>query len=152
VQNVKANYKVRGNLIIEVEAETQRELFRELASLQEVFSEKRCGLCGCEAVIPVHRSVTVGKQTYEYCEWACTNTKCQARLSLGSMIEGGRLFPHRRLSANGKPDREKGTLDKHNGWSKYRGDPKDETPSTMPSTSRPTSATSIGNANGNNKK
>jgi hypothetical protein len=147
---MKANYKVRGNLIVEVAAETQRDLFHELSSAFEVFGEKKCGLCGSAEIVPVHRTVVQNRKVYEYAEWSCLG--CQARLSLGATMDGGRLFPHRKLNRAGKPDREHGTFGKHGGWTKYRGEveAKDERSSTMPPTSRPTSATSNGNAN--NKK
>jgi hypothetical protein len=146
---MKANYKVRGNLIVEVEAETQRELFHELASACEVFGEKTCGLCGSADILPVHRTVVQNRKVYEYAEWSCLG--CQARLNLGSNMEGGRLFPHRKLDRAGKPDREVGTFGKHGGWTTFRGEVKEETSSPMPLASRPTSPTNIGNANGNNK-
>jgi hypothetical protein len=154
VQNVKANYEVRGNLIVEVEAETQRELFHELASACEVFGEKKCGLCGSADIAPIHRTVVQNRKVFEYAEWHCLG--CQARLSLGCTMEGGKLFPHRKLGRAGKPDRERGMFGKHGGWTKFRGEveAKDARSSTMPSPSQPTSATGngIGNGNANNKK
>ena len=42
---MKAQLKVRPNLIVEIDADKQVELFSELASMQEVFGEKQCGKC-----------------------------------------------------------------------------------------------------------
>lgn len=117
-------YTIRPGLTIEVEAATQVELFEELASAAEVFGERECGLCHSEAIYPVYRHV--GK--LEFAEWACPD--CGARLSLGNTMEGGRLFPIRALTAEGKPDREKGSRGEHNGWTKYRGPASDGGPPT----------------------
>lgn len=120
----KATFTVRPGLIVEVEAATQLELFAELASAAEVFGEAACGLCGCKAVYPIHRHS--GK--YEFEEWACP--ECGARLSMGRTMEGGRLFPVRALTAEGKPDREHGTRGTHRGWTKYRGESNGDGPRT----------------------
>jgi hypothetical protein len=45
---MKAQFKVRPNLIIEVEEDKQVNLFKSLASIQEVFGENKCGKCGLE--------------------------------------------------------------------------------------------------------
>lgn len=121
---LQAQVKVGPHTIITVTAETQKELFKEIASAHEVFGERKCGLCGTEGIIPVHRTVTKGKKTYEYPEYHCPNRACRARLSLGSMQEGGQLFPIRKLTAEGKPSREEGTFDpRHMGWTRYKGKP-----------------------------
>ena len=120
---MKAQVKVGPNILIEIEAETQKELFQEMASAFEVFGEKKCGLCGKDGIVPAHRSVTKGKKTYDYPEYHCSNPECRARLSLGTMLEGGQLFPIRKLTPEGKPNREEGTWGKHNGWTKYKGNP-----------------------------
>jgi hypothetical protein len=125
---MKAQFKVNPRLIVEVEAETQKDLFKEIASAAEVFGEKKCGLCGSEQITFAHRTVTKGKKTYEYPEYHCES--CHARLSMGSMQEGGALFPIRKLvkdgSDKGKPSREEGEYGNHQGWTKYRGNPGDE--------------------------
>lgn len=127
---MKAQYKVKPDLIIEIEAETQKELFQKLASAVEVFGERKCGRCGFEQITFAYRTVTQGKKTYEYPEYHCGDQKCGARLSLGSAMEGGSLFPIRKLIADGpekgKPSREDGKYDsQHKGWTTYKGN-KDE--------------------------
>lgn len=113
-----------ANIDIEVEAETQRDLFREVARAVEIFGESKCGLCGCEAIVPVWRNVQNGKKAFEYAEMRCTNAACRATLSYGMAMEGGGMFPKRKLDKDGKPDNESGTWGGgHNGWTKYRGEP-----------------------------
>jgi hypothetical protein len=120
---MKATFQVRPDLCIEVDGETQKDLFRELAGVAEVFGERQCGLCASANIVPAFRTVTQGKKTFEYPEWHCP--ACGARLVMGSMMEGGRLFPHRKLDASGKPDRELGSAGKHHGWSHFKGEPRD---------------------------
>jgi hypothetical protein len=123
---MKAQVKVSKHIILEVSAETQKGLFEEIAAAHEVFGESRCGCCDSEDIRPVYRKVTKGKKSYEYPEYHCEN--CRARLSLGCHLEGGTLFPQRRLLENGQPatgeDREKGKFGKHRGWTTWKGEPK----------------------------
>ncbi len=132
---MKAQIRPSKNILVEVEAETQKDLFKEIASAHEVFGEKKCGLCGCEDIVPAWRTVTTVKgkktETWEYPEWHCSNLKCRARLSLGTLNDGsGRLFPNRKLLENGKPatgeDRDNGRYGPHQGWTRYRGEPRHE--------------------------
>jgi hypothetical protein len=65
--------------------------------------------------------------------WTTTSTtrwsasKCGATLSFGQNKKGGKLFPIRKLTADGKPSRKDGTFDaKHRGWSKWRGNVDDD--------------------------
>jgi hypothetical protein len=52
---------------------------------------------------------------------------CGATLSFGQNKKGGKLFPIRKLTADGKPSRLEGTFDaKHRGWSKWRGNVDDD--------------------------
>jgi hypothetical protein len=120
---MKATFQVRPDLCVEVEGETHKDLFRELAGVAEVFGERQCGLCGSADIVPAYRTVAQGKKTFEYPEWHCP--ACGARLAMGSMMEGGRLFPHRKLDSAGKPDREHGTAGKHHGWTRFKGEPRD---------------------------
>jgi hypothetical protein len=66
--------------------------------------------------------VTKGKKVYEY---HCQKPGCRARLALGCMMEGGRLFPARKLDKDGKPNRENGSFGPHQGWTKFKGEPKE---------------------------
>lgn len=111
---------------VQVEADTQRELFEQHAAAVEVFGEVQCGLCHSEKIMPVVRTVTSGKQEYSFHELHCLNAECRARLSFGVHKGGDTLFPHRKLDAAGRPDRATGAWGEHRGWTKYRGEPKSE--------------------------
>ena len=39
-----------GDLSFEVEGDTQRDVFKEIASFEEVFGENTCGKCGSNEV------------------------------------------------------------------------------------------------------
>jgi hypothetical protein len=118
---LKLNIPLR-RCTVQVEAETQKQLFEEWASAVEVFGEQRCGLCKSEAIAPVVRTVTHGKQEYQFHELHCQNPECRARLTFGIHQTGETLFPHRRLDPSGRPDRAAGEFGEHRGWTKYRGD------------------------------
>jgi hypothetical protein len=111
------------NATVEVEGETQKALFQEVALAHEVFGEPNCGLCGCDDIVPVVRRVVQGKKVFEYPEYHCQNPKCLARLSLSYNAEGGTMFVNRALLENGQPatgdDRASGKRGKHRGWSTY---------------------------------
>jgi hypothetical protein len=109
---------------VQVEAESQRELFEEYAAAAEIFGERCCGLCRSEAIVPVVRTVVHGKQEYSFHEFHCLNPECRARLSFGVHKGGETLFPHRKLDAQGRPDRATGEYGEHRGWTKYKGEPK----------------------------
>lgn len=108
-----------------VEGNTQLEVFEQISTIQEVFSETSCGLCNCEDLRYAVREV--GK--FKYPEIHCQNPECLARLSFGQNLAPklGSLFPVRKLDKkSGKPDRKKGEFGKHRGWSKFKGDPEVE--------------------------
>lgn len=129
---MQAQVKVNPKTIITVEAETQKDLFQQVSYAYEVFSEKSCGLCDCEDIMPVVRKVVQKKKEFEYPEYHCLNPKCRARLSLAYNMEGGTMFVNRELLESGEPatgdNRGKGQRGKHRGWTKWRGEPKDAEP------------------------
>lgn len=101
---MKVNYSV-GNLKVELEGETQRDLFGQLASFQEVFGETTCGKCGSTNVKFVVRQV----EDNEYFEIRCMD--CGAKLAFGCHKKGGGLFPRRKdADGNWLPDK---------GWIKW---------------------------------
>jgi len=115
---MEAQLRLPNGIVLKVEGDTQKELFEEIASSYEVFAESKCGLCQSTDIKPVVRV----SGEYDFPEYHCQ--KCYARLSLGQNQKGGGLFPIRKLTPEGKPDREKGSFGPHNGWSKYKGEPK----------------------------
>lgn len=113
---MKAHPKTKHGTF-EVEGATAKDLFRAMASIQEVFSEEACGLCQ-QAVRLAVREVD-GNEFFEY---QCQNGSCGAFLSIGqSKKKPGELFPVRKLMPNGKPSFKSGSFGAHRGWTKYRG-------------------------------
>jgi len=109
----------KNNVALEVVAETQKEIFAQLASAQEIFMEPCCAQCGGEYKFQVR---TVNKmngkkpETYEYPELVCLNKECRAKLSFGTHQEGSTLFPKR-----GAMNEETGKYEwfGKNGWVKF---------------------------------
>jgi hypothetical protein len=105
----------------ELEASSQKDMFKLLADTQEVFDEETCGLCGSESLKFVVRNVDGN----DFHEMLCR--KCGARLSFGqSKQKPGSLFPIRKLTPDGRPSRKEGEYGKHRGWTKYRGEQRDD--------------------------
>jgi hypothetical protein len=126
---VKAQLRLK-RMWVEIEGASQVELFGQAARVFEVFGEERCGLCGGEDIVPVVRKVLWKKKECDYHEWHCQNGDCRARLSLSANMDKQGLFPNRRLLASGEPatgdKRGEGRFGPHNGWTKWRGEPKAE--------------------------
>jgi len=127
---MKAQFKVSPKLIIELEEDTQDDLFKAIASATEVFGDKVCGLCGGVELTFAWRTAEDKKgDKHDYPELRCENSNCYAHLGFGKLNDkSGNLFPHRKLLPNGKspgkddPDKDKAVYGKHNGWTKYRGE------------------------------
>jgi|TARA_B100000676_G_scaffold141614_1_gene140269 DNA-directed RNA polymerase subunit RPC12/RpoP len=101
---MKVTYQ-EGKLSVQLECDSQKELFTQLAQFQEVFSENKCGKCGSENL----RFVVRENDGNEYYELRCLD--CGAKLAFGVMKKGGGLFPRRKDSdGNWLPDR---------GWTKW---------------------------------
>jgi DNA-directed RNA polymerase subunit RPC12/RpoP len=106
---MKLNYKL-GNLTVEFECDTVKEVFGQLSTFQEVFGETQCGKCGSENL----RFVVRENDGNEYYEIRCN--ECGARLSFGVMKKGGGLFPKRKdADGNWLPDK---------GWQKWNNQTK----------------------------
>ena len=103
---MEAQYKTRnGSLILKVEGETQKDIFRELARAQETFeAESECGICKSTQIR--YRVRTVDEN--EYFELQCC--ACGARFEFGQHKKGGSLFPKRRGENGPLPNK---------GWSKW---------------------------------
>lgn len=102
---MKLNYKVSEKLSFELEGAGQKEIFKELSAIQEIFGEEYCGLCKSHNIRYVVRNVDGN----DYYELRCSD--CGAVLAFGQHKKGGTLFP-RRKDDDGKwlPNR---------GWHKY---------------------------------
>ena len=83
---MKISYNA-GKISVELEGDTQKDLFAQLSAFQEVFDESACGKCGSTNLRFVTREVD-GNSYYEI---RCLD--CGARLEFG---QGGGLFPRRK--------------------------------------------------------
>jgi hypothetical protein len=104
-----------GNVELEGEGATHKEVFSQLAAMTEVFRDEPCGLCKKNNTIFVVRRVpdpkSKGKKEFEYFERRCLTKDCKARLAYGQHNEGGSLFPKRKG--------EDGNYLPNNGWTRY---------------------------------
>lgn len=113
---MKAKYKTAdGRFEFELEGSTQKEVFKEVASLQEVFEEPCCKLCKKTSTkLVVRKSKDKKGKPLDYFERRCN--ACGAVLTYGVNIEGGTLFPHRKV----KNEKGEEVWDSTNqGWHKY---------------------------------
>lgn len=101
-----------GRIEVFAEGETQKEVFRQLSSLQEVFEQDYCGVCGGNLLRYVVRTV----EDNDFYELHClsfdktSNKSCRAKLAFGQHKgKEGTLFPKRK-DAEGK-------YLPNNGWS-----------------------------------
>ena len=91
---MKVVYKANDKLSFELEGSGQKEIFKELALIQEIFSESKCGICGSTNIKFIVRTV----EGNDYYELRCMD--CGAVLSYGQHKKGGTLFPKRKDDNN----------------------------------------------------
>ena len=103
----KAIFRPSEKLEFHIEGSGQKELFKNLSIVQEVFSEVQCGICGSHNIKFVVRNVD-GNEYYE-----CRCMDCGAVLSFGQHKKGDTLFPKRKD--------EQGNWLENNGWYKWEG-------------------------------
>jgi len=85
---MEATYKTaNGRLLIKVTGETVKDIFRQIAAVQDVFDIDTCGKCGQHEITFRCRVV----DDNEYFEALCTS--CGAALHYGQHKKGGTLFP-----------------------------------------------------------
>jgi hypothetical protein len=102
---MKLRYKPNAKLEFELEGAGQKEIFKELAIIQEIFSEEKCGLCGSTNLRFIVRNV----EGNDYYELRCSD--CGAILAFGQHKKGGTLFPKRKDDS--------GNYLPHHGWHKW---------------------------------
>ena len=103
---MKVKYKIGDKLEFELDGAGQKELFKELAAIQEIFGEESCGLCGSKNLKFIVRNVDGN----DYFELRCHD--CGAILAFGQHKKGGTLFPRRKDESNNwLPNR---------GWHKWQ--------------------------------
>ena len=79
-----------GKISVEFDGDSQKDLFGQIASFQEVFEEVKCGKCGSENLRFIVRTVDEN----DYYELRCLY--CGAKLAFGVNKKGGGLFPKRK--------------------------------------------------------
>ena len=101
---MKVKYKVGDKLEFELEGSGQKEIFKELALIQEIFAEEKCELCGNNL-----RFIVRSVEGNDYYELRCSD--CGAILSFGQHKKGGTLFPKRKD--------DEGNYLPNRGWHKW---------------------------------
>lgn len=102
---MKLTYTTKnGRVKVELEGESQKDIFEAISKFQEVFDETNCGKCQSENLRFVVRNVDDNL----YYELRCLD--CGARLSFGVNKKGGGLFPKRKDGDKWLPD---------GGWVKW---------------------------------
>lgn len=112
---LKALWEVKKGLSFEVEGKEQKDVFEQLASIQEVFGSEICELCKKGNLQFVVRNV----EDNNFYEIKCKD--CGGKLALSQNKKGGSLYPVRKLK-NGLPSKvdDEGPFDfTTNGWHKY---------------------------------
>jgi hypothetical protein len=89
---MKAHYRTAsGRLVFELQGETVKDLFRQIAQTQEVFeAAQACGLCGNTEIRYQVRTI----DDNDFYELVCM--QCRAQLHFGQHKKGGTLFVKRR--------------------------------------------------------
>jgi hypothetical protein len=102
---MKVKYAVNNKLQFELEGSGQKEVFKELALIQEIFGEEACGLCKSTNIKYIVRNVDGN----DYYELRCAD--CGGILSFGQHKKGGTLFPKRKD--------DEGAYLPNKGWHKW---------------------------------
>lgn len=106
---MKVQFKAGPKIIVEFEGSTDRSIFEELARIQDIFGQDKCGKCGKSQLKFVVRT---DDKKHQYYSLDCLD--CRARLSYGCHIEGEGLFVKRK-------DKEDKWI-KDNGWQKWNSE------------------------------
>ena len=113
-----------GRMTVELEADSQTELWEELAAFQEVFEEQVCGKCSKNNFRSVVRQ---DSDENKYYELHCLD--CKAKLAYGAHKKGGGLFParfERKDGVNVKDKDGKNVPRGKNGWTRWNFEKKVE--------------------------
>lgn len=104
---MKAHLKSsNGRVLVEVEGTNVKDLFEQLANVQEVIdADAACGACGRPEIKFRVREV----KNFKYFELHCES--CSARLQFGQLRTGDGLFAKRKT--------EEGDFLPDRGWQKY---------------------------------
>jgi len=85
---MKVRYHVNDQLSFELESADQKEIFAQLAAIQEIFQHTQCGKCKSNNV---HFQVRKSKDGDEFYEVACMD--CKATFAYGITKKDKALFP-----------------------------------------------------------
>jgi len=89
---MKAHYRTKsGQLTFEVQADNTKEIFKQVADLQQIFeAEDACGLCDSKNLRFQVRTI----EDNHYHQLTCLD--CRARFQFGQHKQGGGLYPKRK--------------------------------------------------------
>jgi hypothetical protein len=111
---MKVTYNCKKiNTVFEFDVDDVKKTFDQLAHIQEIFEQEKCGKCGNTGFKLSRRDVAKGSKTFTYREVVCQ--KCFHRLSIGQKLADQSLFPQRNY--------KDGTPKENNGWVKYEATP-----------------------------
>lgn len=111
---MKAILKITDKLTVEFECDEANTLFEEIASVQEVFGEEKCGRCKS---VDVRYTVRVDEEENKYYELACQNIDCRARLVFGCKKKPkGALYPKKRWNSLSDSEKQKRGPEPKSGW------------------------------------
>ena len=116
---MKANVRATPDLTFQVDAETEEELFKQVARVQEVFQHQSCGKCSSPNVKFVCRH---DSSENDWLEVFCKDGR--AKVIFGRTKKGGQIYPRwDQLSEKQKEQRanEKAYADKNRGFLPQRG-------------------------------
>jgi len=107
------DYQVTPAIRVTIQASNQRDVWRQMAELDEVFGVTQCEFnkCGSTNLIHVVRSIDGN----DYFEMKCRD--CGSRLAFGQNKQGGSLFPKRKI-VDSSTGEEKWDHENH-GWGRY---------------------------------
>ena len=125
---MKAQVKLNDKITFEVEADTEKSMFQEIARAQEIFTHNECGRCKCKEVKFVSRK---DPDDNDWLEVVCQDMSCRAKVIFGVAKKGGVIYPKIKwdqLSEKQQEQRadEKQYADQHygylpnNGWFQFK--------------------------------
>jgi hypothetical protein len=110
-----------GKVSFEVEGDSEYEIFKQIARVQEVFDHNKCGKCGSGHTKYVCR---LDKDENDWLEVVCQ--ECRAKVIFGRAKKGGVIYPKIRwdqLSEKQQEQRanEQAYAEKHYGYLPHNG-------------------------------
>jgi len=85
---MKASVKVTNDLSFQVDAETEEEVFKQVARVQEIFKHESCGKCNSAEVKFVCRH---DSSENDWLEVVCQ--VCRGKVIFGRTKKGGQIYP-----------------------------------------------------------